>query len=273
MDMNNEETTRFCDNYERFYYTQTDEASSENKVKKPVPAEVETEIVNQCLSKGVFNIHAFRWKGGRLIGYDENGFQNKDDKDGNVVLKNGNGDSVDLDSIKEYVKKIESKQFIFGNCSFADLNEKFQLFNPDPHIDYFGPVNTINVLFFKTKGYYPIYDQFAHKAVKALFLKMSPQDVFIGQMKNSEMTRSKIKEKEDKDGPESAQAQIMNSRNKTQQEAVAMYYDYIWLLSHVFPEEYIGKVDGETGSQAFIPRKLDRALWVYGHQDKKWNGN
>lgn len=47
---------------------------------------------------------------------------------------------------------------------------------------YFGSVYLINVLYFISKREIPIYDNFAHKAVKALEFKKNPWEIFVGGM-------------------------------------------------------------------------------------------
>lgn len=46
---------------------------------------------------------------------------------------------------------------------------------------------------------------------------------------------------------------------------IAMYTEYMLLLKIVFKDFFENKKKGE----AFIPRELDMALWVYGHSQKE----
>lgn len=87
-----------------------------------------------------------------------------------------------------------------------------------------GGVYLITLIYFLSKGYYPIYDRFAHVAVKALYMDENPKDIYVGNAPGKDDL-----------------AKVM-----------AMYKEYCWLLKHVF------------GTYS-IERKLDQALWVYGH--------
>ncbi len=81
-----------------------------------------------------------------------------------------------------------------------------------------------------TKGKYPVYDSFAHKALKALYMKKAPFEIFSGIAPG----------KYDVD------------------KVINMYNEFLWLLNELF--------DTYT-----IDRKLDRALWVYGHATDKYS--
>lgn len=98
-----------------------------------------------------------------------------------------------------------------------------------------GPVYIINALFFLTGGKAPIYDVFAHKAVKALLLNISPSEVYMGG----------------------------NPDKHDIDNVTAMYLEYILLLKMIFKDEV--KIKGKD--DMFISRELDRALWVYGHSN------
>lgn len=89
----------------------------------------------------------------------------------------------------------------------------------------------ITLIYFLSGGKYPIYDKFAHIAVKALYMNENPKDIFVGGAPGK----------------------------GNMDQAIGMYKEYCWLLKQVF-----GKYD--------IDRELDRALWVYGHSKKKYDG-
>ena len=97
-----------------------------------------------------------------------------------------------------------------------------------------GPVNIINAMFFISNGMAPIYDMFAHKAIRALAMNMTPNCVYMG----------------------------MNPDKNEVSKVLLMYKEYMLLLKKVFPDKCEKK--GE-----FISRELDRALWVYGHYNEK----
>ena len=96
-----------------------------------------------------------------------------------------------------------------------------------------GPVYKISLLFFATKGEYPIYDQFADLGLRAI-------------RENAEPQKKKYEYKELTD----------NFKTKYTQ-----YIEYLDQLSKEYSIEYKGNTDE--------CRKLDRALWVYRHMFKE----
>ncbi len=103
----------------------------------------------------------------------------------------------DMDNLKDLAKKDDPREFFETFCkrSFKGL----------------GTVYIFTLLFFLSGGKYPIYDQFAHKAAKAIVLDKNPNDVFVGY-----------------------------SPSKTEiDKALSMYNEYRWLLSLIFGDESI----------------------------------
>ncbi|MBR6444064.1 MAG: hypothetical protein IKS63_01390, partial [Firmicutes bacterium] len=101
-----------------------------------------------------------------------------------------------------------------------------------------GPVYIINAMFFVSGGKAPIYDAFAHKAVRSLVMDIAPSEVYLGGNPDKNETKN----------------------------VVLMYQEYMTLLKKVFSCTFKDK----TQNDMFISRELDRALWVYGHSTKKW---
>ena len=104
-------------------------------------------------------------------------------------------------------------------------------------------------MFFLSHGEIPLYDYFAHVAVKALYMEKSPLEVFVANAPGKN------------DHPK--------GKHKVKKEyylAINMLEEYIWLLSKVFPDEI------HREERMFIPRELDQALWVYGHSSKQYSG-
>lgn len=203
------------------------------------------DIVMEDMRSGTFGETAFAWKSGKIC-WDDGAerikfrpeFEHIDDCQ--KYYRNGYGKPVCQDAFNQYCNgleerkteillKIESKSWDEAYCS--------ALFKAPKN---FGPVNIINAMFFISSGAAPIYDSFAHKAVRALAMNIAPKNVFMGA-----------------------------NPDKTDTESVMrMYGEYMCLLKKLFPE-YIYK----DGSNEFIPRELDRALWVYGHSDRAWESN
>jgi len=101
------------------------------------------------------------------------------------------------------------------------------LFDLHPRLDSFGPVYAVNVLFFITHGKYPIYDQYAHVAARAISQGLPPES-------------------------------HVNYKAIQQWTDYKEYMNLLSGLSEACPEQF-------RDSAMFVSRTLDRALWVYGH--------
>lgn len=196
-------------------------------------------IVGNYLKNGITNETVVAWKAGRLVeAKDDIKYIPQTSKEKNYL--NGYGKPIKKEELDKYLKfvneeykKIENKSDF--SCVYNSLvSEKNVPRN-------FGSVYIINLIYFKSKGTFPIYDKFAHKAVKALHMNKSPHEIFVG------------------DAPGKYEV------NKV----VNMYQEYVWLLDEVFPEgqKQIG-ITGDENQEVYISRELDRALWVYGHATK-----
>ena len=215
--------------------------------------DAEQEII-KLYQAGKYDVWALAWKAGKVCCNSERqlAFADKFEKDngysigerGSIVLKESFDDYLGrLNGIKtqiiDVIKSKNPKRFstAYAMAMFPYRKEKEKKSNTPTN---FGPVNIINALFFISSGAAPIYDSFAHKAVRALAMNIAPKNVFMGA-----------------------------NPDKTDTESVMrMYGEYMCLLKKLFPE-YIYK----DGSNEFIPRELDRALWVYGHSDRAWESN
>ena len=98
-------------------------------------------------------------------------------------------------------------------------------------IKYIGPVYAITILYFVTHGEFPIYDRFAHIALKKICENTAFHDLI-------------------------SQKYLDNEFHKTR--TVKTWYNeyknnYIQRLKDIFGDEYISN------------REIDRALWTYGH--------
>lgn len=161
------------------------------------------------------------WKMGRLNEQGEPDFNN------GIIL---NGYGKEIIGLEHYIYNINCKkikELIKSENLAAAFNE---LANDSP--TNFGTVYIINLMHFISEGKIPIYDKFAHKAVKAIFAEVNANKIYVG----GPPEKSKVT------------------------DAINMLNEYIWLLEKVF-----GKSN--------IDRQTDRALWVYGHADKIFDGN
>jgi len=92
----------------------------------------------------------------------------------------------------------------------------------------FGAVYIINLIYFLSRREWPIYDKYAHKALKGIYMGVCPSEVYVSGAPDKYNTK----------------------------EVANMYKEYVWLMENTFEKKN-------------IERKLDRALWVYGHSNKK----
>ena len=108
-----------------------------------------------------------------------------------------------------------------------------------------GSVYLITILFFASHGYYPIYDQFAMKALEALDKGSVPGD---------NIPLRYLPDKND-----DAFLKILTPRKPDKDNAPA-YLQYIRLLEKYFKDD---KIDYRKPEDCRI---VDQALWVYGHR-------
>lgn len=250
----------FVERYADFYY-QGEKTNSEEeelgitnlaKTKK----DIEQYIIENNLSKGNIDENVIAWKAGTL---DSTKYPPQP-KLKNENLINGYGKTIDKNKLTSYFQICKNSKKDILSLSQKELNEYIKtcrksgkektdmeawksgfekiyklLLSGVPQ--NFGSVYIINLLYFISQGRLPIYDQFAHRAVKSLFLEKSfgvsiaPTNIFIGTAPAKKDTKT-----------------VFN-----------MYSEYIWLLVQVFGTETINPV------RNLDDRKLDQALWVYGH--------
>lgn len=178
--------------------------------------------------RGIIDKRFIAWKAGRLTRNIVNGKEYCQD------VFNGYGKKIE--HLDEYIEAINRKENIDDIRQAIEARDVEKAYNKlkDLNIECetgnFGIVYIITVLYFLSGGRYPIYDKFAHIAVKALYFNQNPKDIYVGEAPNKEDKTSKV---------------------------LAMYGEYCWLLKKLF-----GKYD--------ISRELDQALWVYGHCTKKY---
>lgn len=195
------------------------------------------EEISKLLSEKVFNECSLAWKSGKVDW--ENGELKTVNFDKGDHYINGYGGEIEKDEFKKYCEHLEeNKDFINDRVNKGEWKDAYSKAK-DNAPKNFGTVNIINALFFITGGNAPIYDKFAHKAVKALLLEISPKDVYYRD--------------------------IPSKDEKEVDSVIAMYTEYMLLLKIVFKDFFENKKKGD----AFIPRELDMALWVYGHSQKE----
>ncbi len=182
--------------------------------------------ITKLIKEGIYNLDAFAWKNGKLAWKDDspripnNYFERGiSGLGGYLRFKNG-GNPVSIEEFDKIINEIgvEHKKYRYNDRKdralfYEDVLNAVNLYN-------FGSVQLINVMFFLSRGAIPIYDYYAHVAIKALYMDINPRDVFM----------TSLPEK-------SASPKVEKSKNKNYYIAVNALEEYIWLLNRVFPEE------------------------------------
>ena len=193
--------------------------------------------VMELLNKPEFNKHALAWKAGKIEYINEELAAADSFTRGNDYI-NGYGGRINIeefDNYCEYLNQKQNKKRINEQITMDHWKEAYRIaLEKSPK--NIGPVYIINALFFITGGKAPIYDVFAHKAVKALLLNIAPSEVYLGG----------------------------NPGKNDIDNVIAMYNEYMLMLKMVFKDYF----EQKKKSEMFISRELDRALWVYGHSKK-----
>lgn len=229
----------FIDTYRPFYF---DNNNNEGKAYLGIPENLATGDINvesyvdtHLISQGAYNEYSLAWKSGKLFYNDINYYLYWDDS---FVIdntyRNGYGSPISIPEFNTYCIELERiERYRYTLDHWDELYEIACHLSPNN----LGPVYIITSLFFKSSGRIPIYDQFAHKALRSLALGIAPSCVFYG-----------------------------NSPSKTNINKVkCMYNEYLYLLELIFPNA----INHEEGP--YISRDLDQALWVYGHCTKSWH--
>lgn len=140
-------------------------------------------------------------------------------------------------NVKRYGKHFDVKEFINYITSNIDFLEKTAKNDPQEVLNLLnknspagiGTVYLITLLYFISKGTYPIYDRFAMKAIDAILNEVTPGNPI------------NYKELPGKNNKQFGKIMDDNMR------------------------EYICKLEKVFGTEYQIDRDIDRALWVYGH--------
>ena len=244
------ENTKKYEEFENFkmnYYGKTDVSSEDYKAKQKsilgindlngTDYNAEKKIVEEWLEFGKFDKIALAWKAGKIS--FKNGELSTVGFEKDTYYINGFGGHIPKNEFEEYYNSLnqENQDQIIKFVKENDWKNEYDVLNRSPATNI-GPVYNINTLFFLTKGKAPIYDAFAHKAVKSLLLGIAPSEVYLGANPNKIET----------------------------EKVVLMYREYMLLLKMFFPNE----IHKEGNDDMFISRELDRALWVYGHSIKQF---
>lgn len=134
-------------------------------------------------TSGIIDSWIIAWKLGRI------------DNAGAIVLKDDgsirNTYGKTIYGLDEYLKSIDISKIRFA-IDQGDFEKAFcDLVANSP--DNFGTVYIITLMHFISKGEIPIYDKFAHIAVKALYANVKPSEVYVGPAPDKKNVRDVMK--------------------------------------------------------------------------------
>lgn len=155
------------------------------------------------------------WKAGRLI-------KDKDNAEGYIPATNEKGDYytgygtiIDREELETYLTTVKKRWSGLTADELEQFPEIYTKLVQDISVPKnFGSVYIINLICFLSKGKFPIYDKFAHKAAKALFMVKRPNEVYVG----SAPGKNDIK------------------------NVVNLYNEYLWLLEKLFHNYSIDRI-------------------------------
>lgn len=225
-----EEKKDFINKYQQFYYKKEsyseDEKSLLGQVLKNKTEECVEKYAEKVLDKELeIDERIFLWKAGRLT--PELTELNDVQK---IEVFNGRG--REIKNAKKFIERVKVMDFSNGIANFEQNYKVLLDLAKQTKLKNVGAVYLISVLFFLSDKKYPIYDYFAHRAVKALFLGKTPVEVFVGG------------------APDKSEVD----------KVVAMYKEYVCLLERVF-----GKSDIERAlDRALWVYGHSTKPWKYG---------
>ena len=193
----------------------------------------------------------------------QNGIQSRDDIIKILCWKIG-GRQLDDYSVKNrnYTITINDQfvEFVI-NSSVATDDDAVEALKTIMEVPNIGFTYAVTLLYFMSKGQYPIYDKFAHIAL----LVIDGGSSFDCIIKDSEL--------QGKGRGKNRKVEIPSNIDKTaddKNEKIKFAFDK-------YKENYIGRINRifnmNYGEEMISDRTVDRALWVYGHlfNDKQTN--
>lgn len=204
--MNQEAIDEFIRKYENLYFIPVSKKEKEQKLGKVRLTGTERKV-EECLfpndriekCSNIEPLH-IAWKAGRLT-------SDMLKKESVIPPLNGYGKSIDnldmfLNKVNEKCSEIQSH--IEEDNKDAAIQVLIDCKN-ELSVKYLGSVYLLAILFFLSGGQYPVYDKYAHTAVKALYFEKEPKDIFVGEAEQKKDDRIK-----------------------------GMYDEYCWFLEQVF---------------------------------------
>ncbi|MCR5755723.1 MAG: hypothetical protein K6G30_13040 [Acetatifactor sp.] len=206
------EKEAFVEKYEQLYFQNSNSYTVDEKILLGTVLQNKTEksvedYADEVLRKQVLDKRVFLWKAGRLTGKQAK-LKDADSIPQNEIV-NGRGHKIE--NAEEFINAVNCMELEKGKKGidgFESNYAKILDIAKKKELKYVGTVYLITVLFFLSNKEYPIYDFFAHRAIKALYLGKKTVEVFVGA------------------------APDKNELDKV----FAMYKEYLFLLKQVFGE-------------------------------------
>lgn len=193
----------------------------------------------------------------------ENGVKSKEDIIEILCWKTG-GKQTDDYSVKNanYTITIDN-QFVESviNSSVATDDDAVEALKTIMETENIGFTYAITLLYFMSKGRYPIYDKFAHIAL----LVIDSGSSFDCIIKDSELQGKGRGKNRKVEIPSNIDKNAADKNEKIQLAFDKYKENYIGRMNRIFHMNY--------GKEMISDRTLDRVLWVYGHlfNDKQTN--
>ncbi len=222
--------------YSKKYYLNSEKVKSSNG--KPVIKSsefIENEI-DELLKSGIKDendiIHIVAWKTGKIKHSDSEKTKKfifhsdwSIDEKNKVYNIKRYGEEFDISNLAKFIVSNVDRLYKQSKSEPQEVINKLKNNSPDG----IGTVYLITLLYFISRGEYPIYDRFAKIAIDAILFDKKPYDY---------VKYSELPNKNDKKF-----SQVINNYKK----------EYVDKLKEVFGDNYKSN------------RDIDRALWVYGH--------
>ncbi len=220
---------KFIEKYNASYYLK-----GEKLVKGAIQNSIFVEQkIDLLLKNGIKSerdiAHILAWKVGKIKHSDSDNEQK--------FVYASDWEGVEKHEVKRYGQVLYLSDFVTYIANNIEELEETANNNPQDVLEKLrnnspkgiGTVYLFTLLYFISKGKYPIYDRFAHVALDAILEKKQPGD-------NVPY----------KDLPTKQESKFSN-------------------VYEIYNEIYKKKIDCIFGKQYYENRDIDRALWVYGH--------
>ncbi len=210
MAMKDDDKKNFIKRYAPFYFKgeknaeEIKETLGRGKLNTTLKSTEEYIISKSKNNNGELTEEFVAWKAGRLI------LKNKENEEYSWDGRNGYGNIIE--NLGPYLDEINSSEYddirnaLKNGHGFEDAYKRLIKSNNTKQVKHLGVVYVITLIYFLSGRKYPIYDKFAHIAVKALYMNENPLYIFVCGAPGKDNIK----------------------------QAIGMYKEYCWLLKQVF---------------------------------------